>query len=78
MAPFVLDASVTASWCFTDEPSEYGRAAVTALENSYAVVPALWQCEVATALVSAERKKRSTWEGIERFFETLRHLLIYV
>ena len=78
MAPFVVDASMTLSWCFADEATPYGRSVLAALETTYAVVPALWPFEVANALALAERRKRITQEGITAFLETLRRLPIQV
>ena len=56
MEPFVLDASLTLSWCFADEATPYSRAVLAMLETTYAVVPALWPFEVANVLAVAERK----------------------
>jgi predicted nucleic acid-binding protein len=78
MPPFVVDASMTLSWCFVDEVTPYSRAVLAALETTYAVVPALWPFEVANALALAERRKRITQEGIADFLETLRRLPIQV
>ena len=55
---FVLDASVTVSWCFSDERDDYSRAALAALAEEGAVVPHLWGLEVANALLTAERRGR--------------------
>lgn len=76
--PFVVDASVTLSWCFADEDTPLGRAALTALETTYAVVPAVWPFEIANALAVAERRQRITPTGIEEFLEVLRRLPIQV
>jgi predicted nucleic acid-binding protein len=78
MRPFVVDASMTLSWCFDDESTPYSRAVLSALQSTYAVVPALWPFEIANALALAERRKRITSEGIADFLETLRHLPIHV
>jgi len=78
MPPFVVDASMTRSWCFVDEVPPYSRAVLAALETTYVVVPALWPFEVANALALAERRKRITQEGIADFLETLRRLPIQV
>ena len=74
MPPFVVDASMTLSWCFADEATPYSRGVLAALETTYAIVPALWPFEVANALGLAERRKRITQEGIVAFLETLRRL----
>ena len=78
MSPFVVDASMTLSWCFADEATPYSRSVLAALETTYAVVPALWPFEVANALALAERRKRISQEGIVAFLETLRRLPIQI
>ena len=78
MPPFVVDASMTLSWCFADEATPYSRSVLAALETTYAVVPALWPFEVANALALAERRKRITREGIAAFLEMLRRLPIQI
>lgn len=62
--PFVVDASLTLSWCFADEATPYSRSVLVSLQTTFAVVPALWPFEVANALVFAERRQRITPEGI--------------
>lgn len=78
MAPFVVDASMTLSWCFDDEVTAYSSAVLAALQTTYAVVPALWPFEVANSLAIAQRRNRITGEGIAEFLETLRMLPIQV
>ena len=69
---------MTLSWCFADEATPYSRGVLATLEGTYAVVPALWPFEVASALVVAGRRKRINQEGITSFLETLRRLPIQV
>ena len=78
MEPFVVDASLTLSWCFADEATPYSRAVLAALETTYAVVPALWPFEIANVLALAERKQRITQEGITEYLEKLRRLPIQI
>ena len=78
MEPFVVDASLTLSWCFEDEATPYSRSVLATLETTYAVVPALWSFEVANVLACAERKQRITQEGVAEFLETLRRLPIQI
>ncbi len=78
MAPFVVDAAMTLSWCFADEATPYSRAVLAALQNTYAVVPALWPFEIASGLAIAERRKRISQDQIAEFLETLRKLPIHV
>jgi len=78
MEPFVVDTSLTLSWCFSDEATAYSRGILAALQTTYAVVPALWPFEVANALAVADRPQRITQEGIVEFLETLQRLPIQI
>ena len=51
----VLDASVTASWCFEDEESPVADAAMDRLPEDHAVVPALWWFEIRNILAVVAR-----------------------
>ena len=78
MGPFVVDASLTLSWCFADEATHYSRSVLAALQTTYAIVPALWIFEVANVLGIAERRQRITPEGIAEFLATLHRLPIQI
>ena len=45
---FVLDASVTAAWCFRSEGSALTTALLEELPQRQAVVPTLWHGETAS------------------------------
>jgi predicted nucleic acid-binding protein len=75
---FVLDASMTMSWCFADEITPYSHSLLNALSESYAEVPALWLFEVINVLAVAERKKRITELGAQEFLQTLAGLDIRI
>lgn len=55
---FVLDNSVTMSWCFPDEHSPYTHDVLKALTGAGAAVPALWPLEAANILLVGERRGR--------------------
>ncbi len=57
---FVLDASVTAAWCFRNEGSARASALLEAMRKRKAVVPTLWHVETANMLLQAERRRRIT------------------
>ncbi len=59
---FVLDASMTMSWCFADEGTPFTRSVLTQLRATYAEVPAVWSMEVANVLAMGERRRRITVE----------------
>jgi len=51
---------------------------LAALQNTYAVVPALWPFEIASGLAIAESRKRISQDQIAEFLETLWKLPIRV
>ncbi len=73
---FVLDTSVTMAWCFEDEVTPYTEAVLDRLETTTALVPPIWQLEVANVLLVSERRKRLTQAQTARFGELLRALPI--
>ena len=48
--PFVLDNSVVTGWYLPDQASSYSQAIATLLESDKALVPTLWQQELANVL----------------------------
>ncbi len=77
-ARFVVDNSVVMAWCFEDETSEYADAVLECLEESEAVVPAIWPLEVGNVLLAAERKGRLGKADVVRFLELVRGLPLSV
>jgi predicted nucleic acid-binding protein len=75
---FVLDASVTLSWCFEDEATPYGEAVLDRLKNATALVPAIWALEIANVLAEGERRRRLTEAQSRRFVNLLTELPIVV
>ena len=75
---FVMDASVTLSWCFADEGGELAQQTLLALTDGEAIVPAIWTLEVANVLLIAERRSRLTRAEIEQFLTLLASLPITV
>ena len=55
---FVLDRSVTLSWCFEGERLEATDALLTQVVESGAGAPSLWSLEILNALSMAERRRR--------------------
>ncbi len=60
MSDFVLDCSVSISWIFSDEHSNYAEAVLRLLENRQAIVPSIWFLEMANVLLVGERRGRIT------------------
>ena len=45
--PFVLDNSVVTGWYLPEQATSYSQTVATRLESDKALVPALWQQELA-------------------------------
>jgi predicted nucleic acid-binding protein len=75
---FVIDASVAMAWCFEDEATRETDALLEVLGSGVAIVPALWQLEVANVLVIAERRRRISEAKSGRFLALLARLPIEV
>jgi predicted nucleic acid-binding protein len=73
---FVLDCSITLAWFFEDETDAYADAVRDSLASASALVPSLWQLEVANALVVGERRKRTTEAKATAFLTLLKSLPI--
>ena len=56
--PFVIDASTTACWAFSDESEPVADAARDQLIYDSAFAPSLWWFEVRNAMIVNERRKR--------------------
>lgn len=76
--PFVLDASTALAWCFEDEASDATDAVLDRLTDDHAVVPSLWELEVANVLLVGERRGRLTEAQASRFVSLLASLPINV
>jgi predicted nucleic acid-binding protein len=76
--PFVLAASVALAWCFEDEANAATEAVLDRLGEDPAVVPAIWELEVANVLLVGERRGRLTEAQAARFVSLLSTLPINV
>lgn len=76
--PFVVDASTTMAWCFEDEATTETDAILDRLRQDHALVPPLWEYEVANVLLVAERRTRTTEFQSTRFLALLSQLPIHV
>lgn len=75
---YILDASVTLAWCFSDEATPETVTLLNRLESEIAFVPTLWSLEVGNILVNAERYKRITYAQISEFITLLGSINIRV
>ena len=75
---YVLDASITLSWCFSDETAPNSEALLERLEEYSAFVPELWTLEIGNILLGAVRKKRVTYAQMAEFLALLEGLNIQI
>ncbi len=70
---FVLDASMTMTWCFEDErtPESDAVGSTLARADDQATVPAVWSFEVANAALRGLRRHRLAPAQVLSFLETL-------
>ncbi len=76
MSRFVLDATITMAWCFTDEATAFTETLLSRLADlsDRALVPVLWLYEVVNVVEVAVRKGRITDEQAGAFLESLADL----
>jgi predicted nucleic acid-binding protein len=78
MSRFVLDCSITMSWCLQDEANEVADAVLASLEAQNAITPSHWPLEVANVLTLCERRRRVTDARIVEFLGFLGTLPIAI
>lgn len=77
-ARFVLDCSITLAWYFADETNAYADSVAQSLADAEAFAPGLWHLELANALVTGERRKRSTSAQAAAFLSYIETLPIII
>jgi len=75
---FILDASITLAWCFSDESTPETTLLLEQLDHASAFVPEIWTLEIGNILISAERRKRITYAKITEFLTLLQDLNIKI
>lgn len=76
---FVVDASMTLAWCFSDESTAFTESVLDLLANgAEAIAPAIWPFEVANALLMGERRKRVTPAQVSSVLQRIADLPISV
>lgn len=75
---FVLDCSITMTWCFEDECNDYTNTILENLKNTTAIVPTIWPLEVANVLLLSKKHKRITEVQSASFIDALSALPIIV
>ncbi len=75
---FVLDNSVVSGWYLTGQSTDYSQAIAVRLEQEKALVPALWQLELANVLKTACTKGRLSHAQARQILDALAQLPIEV
>ena len=75
---FVLDSSVSLSWCFEDERTAATAALLDRVAESGAVAPSLWPLEVLNGLTMAERRGRLDGQWRQRLMGQLQGLPVTI
>ena len=75
MTRFVLDASVALAWLLDDPVPAYALNVKRSLGKTRALVPALWNLEMANALAVGERRGILTSEQLVRSVNLIEQLM---
>lgn len=78
MTGVVLDASMALSWCFEDEWTKRSDTVLELVRQHGALVPPLWDLELANVLTVVERRGPSTRSDTERLVSLLQQLPIEI
>ena len=73
---FVIDASVTACWCFADEQSAIADSAMQRLLEDEALAPSIWSLEIRNIMIVSERRGRIDTADADAFLRDLDRLPI--
>ncbi len=70
MADMVVDASVSATWCFRDEATDYTDRVLDAVAGlREAIVPRLWAYEIRNSVLNGLRRKRISQTDADEFLK---------
>ncbi len=78
MIEFVLDCSISISWCLVEENDDYANYILALMTDATALVPEIWSLEVVNTLLVAERRNRMTIEQTEQAINLLQSLPIVI
>jgi predicted nucleic acid-binding protein len=78
MKPLVLDCSIALSWCFADEANTFSDQVLEYLRKHGAIAPSIWTLELTNGLLTAQKKKRITLDGVLAFLEMFARLPIRI
>ena len=75
---FVLDNSVVTGWYLPEQATAYGQSVATRLESDKALVPTLWQLELANVLKTACTRGKLDLETARQILDALGRLPIEI
>ncbi len=75
---FVLDNSVVTGWYLSDQATAYSEAIAVRLESDKALVPALWQLELANVLKTACTRGKLSIDSARQILDALSQLPINI
>ena len=82
MKQFVLDCSITISWCLPDETNVYADETLALLQTNVnaveAVVPGIWSLEIANTLLVSERRHRMNLTQVKEAINWIESIAIVV
>ena len=76
--PFVLDNSVVTGWYLPEQATAYGQSIATRLESDKALVPTLWQLELANVLKTACTRGKLDLDTARQILDALGRLPIEI
>ena len=76
--PFVLDNSVVTGWYLPEQATAYGQSVATRLESDKALVPTLWQLELANVLKTACTRGKLDLDTARQILDALSRLPIEI
>ena len=77
MADLVIDVSISATWCFKDEATDYTENLLDAVSgSSEATAPTLWAYKIRNSVLSGVRRKRITQADADAFLQSIADLRI--
>ncbi len=76
--PFVLDNSVVTGWYLPEQATAYGQSVAIRLESDKALVPTLWQLELANVLKTACTRGKLDLETARQILDALGRLPIEI
>ena len=75
---FIIDSSITMTWCFSDESTPRTDALLDRLRHERVLVPSIWPLEIVNVLITCERKGHISQNDSANFVNLLRSLPISV